>query len=139
MRRRLRCEFLHSVYITLSCVNDVTHRKLRRLRMKNLFGHYSCHGSWVSTILRSEILRHILTRATGRCSPEAGKRHIDVRNVIWLATSNIGHDLVFDYNESRPNPEAPTAREEYVELMGLLRPRVSARLGVGPSFSLVVI
>lgn len=66
----------------------------------------------------------------GRCSPEAGKRHIDVRNVIWLGTSNIGHDLVFDYNASRLNPEASTTRQEYVELMGLLRPRVSARLGV---------
>jgi ATP-dependent Clp protease ATP-binding subunit ClpA len=65
----------------------------------------------------------------GRCSPEAGKRYIDVRNVIWLGTSNIGDDLVFDYNASRRDPEALTTREEYVELMGLLRPRVSARLG----------
>lgn len=101
--------------------------------MKNLFGRYSCHGSWVSIILHSDDLTPELTRATGRCSPEAGKRHIDVRNVIWLGTSNIGHDLVFDYNESRLNPEAPTTREEYVELMGLLRPRVSARLGVSLS------
>ena len=97
--------------------------------MKNLFGRCSCLGSWVS-IPHSDILSSELTCATGRCSPEAGKRHIDVRNVIWLGTSNIGHDLVFDYNESRSNPEAPTTREEYVELMGLLRPRVSARLGV---------
>jgi len=65
----------------------------------------------------------------GRCSPEAGKRHIDVRNVIWLGTSNIGEDLIFDYNASRQDPESATTREEYVKLMGLLRPRVSARLG----------
>lgn len=67
---------------------------------------------------------------SGRCSPEAGKRHIDVRNVIWLGTSNIGDDLVFEYNTSRQDPEASTTREEYLELTGLLRPRVSARLGV---------
>jgi len=65
----------------------------------------------------------------GRCSPEAGKRHIDVRNVIWLGTSNIGEDLVFDYNASRLDPDVVTTRDEYIELMGLLRPRVSARLG----------
>ncbi|KZP08725.1 P-loop containing nucleoside triphosphate hydrolase protein [Athelia psychrophila] len=65
----------------------------------------------------------------GRCSPEAGKRHIDVRNVIWLGTSNIGHDLVFDHNEARPDPHAPITRPEYLELTGLLRPKVSSRLG----------
>jgi len=65
----------------------------------------------------------------GHCSPVAGKRHIDVRNVIWFGTSNIGEDLVFDYNASRRDPDAATTREEYIELMSLLRPRVSARLG----------
>jgi len=65
----------------------------------------------------------------GRCSLEAGKRHIDVRNVIWLGTSNIGEDFIFDHNASRHDPEAPMTQEEYVELIGLLRPRVSARLG----------
>ncbi|KIM86341.1 hypothetical protein PILCRDRAFT_816275 [Piloderma croceum F 1598] len=65
----------------------------------------------------------------GRCSVEAGKRHIDVRNVIWLGTSNVGEDLVFDYDASRHNPETATTREEYIELISLLRPRVSARLG----------
>ena len=66
----------------------------------------------------------------GRCSFEAGSRHVDVRNVVWLGTSNIGHDLVFSHHESRKNPEAPMTREEYVELMALLRPKVSERLGV---------
>ncbi|KAH9484421.1 hypothetical protein JR316_0003903 [Psilocybe cubensis] len=65
----------------------------------------------------------------GRCSFEAGSRHVDVRNVIWLGTSNIGHDLVFQHREARKNPNEPMSREEYVELMALLRPRVSEKLG----------
>jgi len=66
----------------------------------------------------------------GRCAFEAGARHIDVKNVIWLGTSNIGHDLVFQHRDSRKNSEEPMSREEYVELMALLRPKVSERLGV---------
>ncbi|EMD38231.1 hypothetical protein CERSUDRAFT_64497 [Gelatoporia subvermispora B] len=65
----------------------------------------------------------------GRCSFEAGHRHVDVSQVVWLATSNIGHDLVFEHQRERQVPEAPLSREEYVDLMGLLRPRVSERLG----------
>ncbi|KIM48688.1 hypothetical protein M413DRAFT_437873 [Hebeloma cylindrosporum] len=65
----------------------------------------------------------------GRCAFEAGTRHVDVKNVIWLGTSNIGHDLVFQHRDSRKNPEEPMSREEYVELMALLRPKVSERLG----------
>lgn len=66
----------------------------------------------------------------GRCSIEAGHRHIDVSRVIWLGTSNVGHDLVFEHDEARVNREEPMSREEYVDLIGLLRPRVSDRLGV---------
>ena len=66
----------------------------------------------------------------GRCSFEAGYRHVDVSKVIWLGTSNIGHDLVFEHQDSRPAPATQLSREEYVDLMGLLRPRVSDRLGV---------
>ena len=66
----------------------------------------------------------------GRCSFEAGYRHVDVSKVIWLGTSNIGHDLVFEHQDKRPAPETQLSREEYVDLMGLLRPRVSERLGV---------
>lgn len=69
----------------------------------------------------------------GRCAFEASSRHIDVRNVIWLGTSNIGHELVFEHRTSREVPEELMTREEYVELMGLLRPRVSERLGVRQS------
>ncbi|OCH92089.1 P-loop containing nucleoside triphosphate hydrolase protein [Obba rivulosa] len=65
----------------------------------------------------------------GRCSFEAGRRHVDVSQVIWLGTSNIGHDLVFEHQRERQDPEAPLSRDEYVDLMGLLRPRVSERLG----------
>ncbi|KAI0929343.1 hypothetical protein AcV5_006638 [Taiwanofungus camphoratus] len=65
----------------------------------------------------------------GRCSFEAGHRHVDVSHVIWLGTSNIGHDLVFEHQSGRSNPDMPMSREEYVDLMGLSRPRVSERLG----------
>ncbi|KAH9928488.1 P-loop containing nucleoside triphosphate hydrolase protein [Epithele typhae] len=65
----------------------------------------------------------------GRCSFEAGYRHVDVSKVIWLGTSNIGHDLVFEHQDGRPAPSTQLSREEYVDLMGLLRPRVSIRLG----------
>ena len=80
---------------------------------------------------------HILfALRVGRCSFEAGHRHVDVSKVIWLGTSNIGHDLVFEHQDSRPAPATQLSREEYVDLMGLLRPRVSDRLGVSPAFLL---
>lgn len=66
----------------------------------------------------------------GRCAFDANGRHVDVRNVIWLGTSNVGHDLVFEHHEARAIPDELMTREEYIELMGLLRPRVSERLGV---------
>lgn len=66
----------------------------------------------------------------GRCSFEAGSRHIDVRNVIWLGTSNVGHDLVFQHQDAREQKDESMSREEYHDLMGLLRPQVSNRLGV---------
>jgi ATP-dependent Clp protease ATP-binding subunit ClpA len=66
----------------------------------------------------------------GRCAFEANGRHVDVRNVVWLGTSNVGHDLVFQHNEARTQPYEVMSREEYVALMGLMRPRVSERLGV---------
>lgn len=65
----------------------------------------------------------------GRCSFEAGQRHVDVSQVIWLGTSNVGHDLVFEHQNSRRHPDTSMPREEYVDLMGLLRPRVSEKLG----------
>ena len=84
--------------------------------------------------VRQVLFRRRATRAsdifTGRCSIEAGHRHIDVSKVIWLGTSNVGHDLVFEHDEARANREEPMSREEYVDLIGLLRPKVSDRLGV---------
>lgn len=74
----------------------------------------------------------ILTKCLGRCTLEAGKRHVDVRNVIWLGTSNIGHELVFDHHRNRPEPDEQMTREEYLQLMEMLRPRVSDCLGVCP-------
>ncbi|KAG7446255.1 P-loop containing nucleoside triphosphate hydrolase protein [Guyanagaster necrorhizus] len=64
----------------------------------------------------------------GRCSFEANTMNIDVHNTIWLGTSNIGQDLVFEYHESLEHPNKVMSREEYVKLMSLLRPRVSRRL-----------
>ncbi|KIJ16854.1 hypothetical protein PAXINDRAFT_75169, partial [Paxillus involutus ATCC 200175] len=65
----------------------------------------------------------------GRCSLEAGKRHVDVRNVIWLGTSNIGHEMVFEHQHNRTEPDKQMTREEYLELTDILRPRVSHCLG----------
>jgi ATP-dependent Clp protease ATP-binding subunit ClpA len=69
----------------------------------------------------------------GRCSVEANSRYLDVRNVIWLGTSNIGHDLIFQHHETRQSPNELMSREEYLALTGQLRPCVSERLGVSPS------
>ncbi|KAF8077642.1 hypothetical protein FPV67DRAFT_1684237, partial [Lyophyllum atratum] len=65
----------------------------------------------------------------GRCTFEAHGRLVDVRNVVWLGTSNIGQDLVLEHHSARALPDQLMSREEYTELMGLLRPRVSERLG----------
>ncbi|KLO14915.1 P-loop containing nucleoside triphosphate hydrolase protein [Schizopora paradoxa] len=67
----------------------------------------------------------------GRCPIDGGRRHIDVRNVIWLGTSNIGQDQIFEYFDARDESasDASLSREDYRELMALLRPRVSAKLG----------
>lgn len=61
---------------------------------------------------------------------EAGKRHVDARNVIWLGTSNVGHELVFEHHENRAEPDKRMSREDYLELTDMLRPRVSHCLGV---------
>lgn len=72
---------------------------------------------------------------SGRCSFEAKSRHVDTRNVIWLCTSNIGQDLIFDHWAARENQEEMLSREEFLELVALLRPRVSERLGVRLHFT----
>ena len=75
----------------------------------------------------------------GRCSLDAGRRHIDVRNVIWIGTSNIGQDLIFDYDSLRKDTEVPFTREEFRELMQQLRPKVTDKLGVSKSMDLNVL
>ncbi|KAH9180428.1 hypothetical protein EDB89DRAFT_2110547 [Lactarius sanguifluus] len=67
----------------------------------------------------------------GRCSPKTGHRPIDVRQVVWLGTSNIGHDLVFEFCETSLG--AGVSHEEYLELMQLLRPQISRCLGASLS------
>ncbi|ESK81550.1 atp-dependent clp atp-binding subunit [Moniliophthora roreri MCA 2997] len=65
----------------------------------------------------------------GRCTFEANSRTIDVRNVIWVGTSNIGQDIILSYHEARERANEMMTREEYVELMGIVRPRLSDQLG----------
>jgi hypothetical protein len=55
---------------------------------------------------------------------------VDMRQVIWVATSNIGAQLVSDHDAGRLEPGAPLARAEYGELMRLARQQASERLGV---------
>ena len=66
----------------------------------------------------------------GKCSFIAGQPHINARNVVWIATANTGHQLVFDHQLQRADPEAPMDRKEYMELINLLRPDVTKCLGV---------
>jgi hypothetical protein len=66
----------------------------------------------------------------GRCQLEATRPAVDVRNVIWLATSNIGDSLVFEHHDARVDPSVQHSREEYVKLMAAMRASVSERLGV---------
>ncbi|KAJ6526273.1 P-loop containing nucleoside triphosphate hydrolase protein [Mycena vulgaris] len=66
---------------------------------------------------------------SGRCSFEASSRHIDVRNVVWLGTSNVGHDVVSQHHASRTLPDELMSREEYVQLMNLVREPVSKHMG----------
>ncbi|KAF9014148.1 hypothetical protein BDQ17DRAFT_1386670 [Cyathus striatus] len=49
--------------------------------------------------------------------------------VGMLTNFKHAHDLVFEHHEARERPNELMSREEYVELMGLLRPRVSDKLG----------
>jgi ATP-dependent Clp protease ATP-binding subunit ClpA len=67
----------------------------------------------------------------GRCSLNAEDRHIDVRNVIWIGTSNVGHDVVFNHEVSSRDPDGTMSRNDYLKLIDTLRPMASDRLGVG--------
>lgn len=42
--------------------------------------------------------------------------------------------MVFEHQESRTSPDEQMSRDEYVDLMKLLRPKVSERLGVREGF-----
>jgi ATP-dependent Clp protease ATP-binding subunit ClpA len=53
-----------------------------------------------------------------------------MRQVIWVATSNIGAELVAEHDASRMEPDASLTRPEYVGLMGQTRQQASERLGV---------
>ncbi|KAJ7772946.1 hypothetical protein DFH07DRAFT_937488 [Mycena maculata] len=66
---------------------------------------------------------------SGRCSFEANSRHIDVRNVVWLGTSNIGHDVVSEHHAARALLDELMSREEYVQLMNMVREPVSKHMG----------
>ncbi|KAJ7907334.1 P-loop containing nucleoside triphosphate hydrolase protein [Mycena leptocephala] len=66
---------------------------------------------------------------SGRCSFEASRRHIDVRNVVWLGTSNVGHDVVSEHHAKRNLPDELMSREEYLALIKLIREPVSKHMG----------
>jgi hypothetical protein len=76
----------------------------------------------------SSCIVFLTSAVPGRCSPLADRHHIDVRQVIWLSTSNIGHELIFEF----PGSLSVTGmtREGYLELAQLLRPSISQSLGV---------
>lgn len=84
-------------------------------------------GIWYLGLLR---LIRWLNTGIGRCSFDANSRTIDVRKVVWIATSNIGHEAVPRYCRERENPEVSLSRDEYVKLMDDLRPQVLDGLGV---------
>jgi hypothetical protein len=73
-------------------------------------------------------------KSPGRCSFAAGQRHVNVRNVVWLGTSNIGNELVFEYQSQRPNPDSPMDQQEYAQLVAMFRPNISLCLGVSRGF-----
>ncbi len=79
-------------------------------------------------VFRPDCISSIIT--AGRCSVEAGRRHVDVRNVVWIGTCNVGQDVVFEHSAQRADPEGLMTRAEYIELMALVRPYVSAHFGV---------
>lgn len=81
-------------------------------------------------VFNFECPRGLAHRLAGQCSLEAGKRHVDARNVIWMGTSNIGHELVFEHHQNRAEPDERMSREDYLELTAMLRPDVSHCLGV---------
>jgi len=72
----------------------------------------------------------------GKCSFAAGQRHVNARNVIWIATANTGHQLVFDHQTQREDSDAAMDRKEYMELITLLRPDVTECLGVSELLNL---
>jgi hypothetical protein len=81
------------------------------------------------SVAASNFCSRFLTSAVpGYCSPLVDRHRIDVRQVIWLGTSNIGHELIFEFCGSLPGTNV--TREEYLELAQLLRPTVSQGLGV---------
>lgn len=74
----------------------------------------------------------------GKCSFIAGQPHVNARNVVWIATANTGHQLVFDHQLQRADPEAPMDRKEYMELINMLRPDVTKCLGVSDPTSVTL-
>ena len=57
-----------------------------------------------------------------------------MRNVVWLGTSNLGDQYVFEYQSTLSNPTAAMSREEYLDLIGLMRTKVTDQLGVCRSY-----
>jgi hypothetical protein len=68
---------------------------------------------------------------------ETDGRPIDTRQVVWIGTSNLSGEIVFQHNEARENENIAMSREDYVELMNVIRPCVAEKLGVCIQFTCI--
>ncbi|ETW86210.1 hypothetical protein HETIRDRAFT_438656 [Heterobasidion irregulare TC 32-1] len=73
----------------------------------------------------------LLPAFEGRYFLHGPNRLVDMRNVVWLGTSNLGDQYVFEYQSTLSNPTAAMSREEYLDLIGLMRTKVTDQLGGG--------
>ncbi|KAF8582296.1 P-loop containing nucleoside triphosphate hydrolase protein [Ramaria rubella] len=64
----------------------------------------------------------------GRCSLEQ-KKHTDTSQAIWIATSNLGQQLIFEHVKQWGHPDTPPTRVEYTQLATAVRRRIAEVLG----------
>ena len=125
-----------SVYLESSCTHSITLQEMDKVADEKTL--WSLLMPWELGAWNYMYLKLFGTDNhcnVGRCSFEAGRRHVSVRDVIWLGTTNIGHELVFEHQSQRTNPNHPMDRQEYVRLIEMFRPDVSRCLGVSCYFT----
>jgi hypothetical protein len=54
---------------------------------------------------------------------------IDTRHTIWICTTNVGEDIVFDFDADQQAAGTVPTRKEYLKLMTSVRKHLSQRLG----------